>query len=82
MLVSEVYKHCVIVKEKGKSGPIGSIWEKLSDTLRYRKIYMGLCNFEEYDVWRYNPHLEVWEYHSQKTDFDVLTSYLNRESSV
>ena len=83
MYRDEIFKHCVIIKEKGKSGPIGSIWEKLSDTVMYRKIYMGRCGESiPYEKWYYNPRVDLWEYHSEKTDFDVLSSFLTREVSV
>ena len=84
MLLPEVYKHCVVERIKKKGNNLyKATWVDLKDKQYYhRKIYMGLCDFDEYEVWRYNHNLEVWEYHSQKTDFDVLSSFLAREASA
>jgi hypothetical protein len=81
MLVREVYKYCMIEREKKKgNNPYkNTIWEKLRDEYYYKRIYMGVCDFAEYDVWHYSRHFGYWVYYTTKENFDVLTSFLNRE---
>ena len=82
MIVREIYKHCIAIHIKGRNNPYRLTWEKLRDGYWYKKVYCGVCDFGEYDVWRYNRRLGYWEIHTTKGDLDVLSSFEGREVSV
>lgn len=69
MILKEVYKHCVRTK---KPRHYNHDWKKLGPNVWYRIVYYGVMNLDNYEEWKFNDHLDCWEYFTQSTEIDVL----------